>query len=195
MSMDDVTKYTTALDQNPEDVPAYLGRAAAYYAQGYFQQALEDYDRAIGLIIKLKANALIGAGDLQGALDVLSQAIAANPNDALCYLSRGIALSTMGNNQQAVDDFNTALTIDPNNAAAYHNRGIAFAALGDVAQALADYDAALSLNPNDPMVYYNKGVAHKQAGDYQQFVEAFKVAAQLGFEQAQKFLIDAGIPF
>lgn len=193
--MDDVTKYSTALEQNPEDIASYLGRAEAYAAQGYYQQAIEDYDRVIGLINKLKAGALMAAGDLQGALDVFTQAIALNPSDALSYLSRGIALSTMGNNQQAVEDFNTTLSLDPNNPAAYHNRGIVFSALGDYAQAVADYDAALALNPNDPMVYYNKGIAHKQAGDYQQFVEAFKVAAQLGFDQAQKFLTDAGIPF
>ena len=195
MSMDDVTKFSTTLEQNPEDIPSYLGRAEAYSAQGYFQQATEDYDHVIGLVNKLKANALMAAGDLQGALEVFTQAIALNPNDALSYLSRGIALSTMGNNQQAVEDFNTALTLNPNDPSAYHNRGIVFSALGDYAQAVADYDAALALNPNDPMVYYNKGIAHKQGGDYQQFVEAFKIAAQLGFDQAQKFLTDAGIPF
>lgn len=126
MSMDDVTRFTTALEQNPEDIPSYLGRAEAYSAQGYFQQAIEDYDRVIGLINKHKANALMSAGDLQGALDVFTQAITLNPNDAMSYLSRGIALSTMGNNQQAVEDFNAALTLNPNDAAAYHNRGIAF---------------------------------------------------------------------
>ena len=193
MSMDDVTRFTTAIEQNPEDIASWLGRAASYYEQGYFQQALEDYDHVIGLVNKLKANALMGSGDLQGALDVFSQAIALNPSDALSYLSRGIALSSMGNNQQAVEDFNAALGLNPNDAAAYHNRGIAFAALGDYAQAIADYDAALAINPNDAMVYHNKGIAYKQAGDYQQFIEAFKIAAQLGFDQAQKFLSDAGI--
>ncbi len=195
MSMDDVTKYTTTIEQNPEDISAWLGRATAYYGQGYFQQALEDYDHVIALVNKFKANALMAAGDLQGALDIFTQAIALNPNDALSYLSRGIALSTMGNNQQAIEDFNAALSLNPNDPAAYHNRGIAFAALGDYAQAIADYDAALALNPNDAMVYHNKGIAYKQAGDYQQFIEAFKYAAQLGFDQAQKFLTDAGIPF
>jgi tetratricopeptide (TPR) repeat protein len=195
MSMDEVTRLTAAIDQNPEDVAAFLGRAGAYVALGYYQQAIEDYNHAAGLVNKLKANALLAAGDLQGALDVFNQALAANPNDALSYLSRGIALSTMGNNQQAIDDFNAALGLNPNDAVAYHNRGIACSALGDYAQAIADYDAALALNPNDPMVYYNKGIAHKQAGDYQQFIEAFKIAAQMGFEQAQKFLIDAGIPY
>ncbi|MDI6740127.1 MAG: tetratricopeptide repeat protein [Candidatus Edwardsbacteria bacterium] len=195
MSMDDVTRFTTVLEQNPEDIPSYLGRAAAYAEQGYFQQAIEDYDRAVGLINKLKAGALMAAGDLQGALDIFTQAIALNPNDALSYLSRGIALSSMGNNQQAVEDFNAALSLNPNDPAVYHNRGIAFSASGDYAQAIADYDASLSLYPNDPMVYYNKGIAFKLAGDYQQFVEAFKIAAQMGFDQAQKFLADAGIPY
>ena len=195
MSMDDVTKLTTAIEQNPEDIAAWLGRAAAYYEQGYFQQALEDYDHVIALVNKFKANALMAAGDLQGALDVFTQAITLNPNDAMTYVSRGVALSSMGNNQQAVDDFNTALGLNPNDPAAYHNRGIAFAALGDYAQAIADYDAALAINPNDAMVYHNKGIAYKQAGDYQQFIEAFKYAAQLGFDQAQKFLTDAGIPW
>jgi tetratricopeptide (TPR) repeat protein len=72
----------------------YSLRATAYAKQGNFEQALEDYDRAIrahgGLywIHALRASALYATGSEQGALDSLNDAIDLAPDNPLLFNAR-----------------------------------------------------------------------------------------------------------
>ena len=83
------------------------------------------------------------------ALDLLNKAIELNPNDAINYNNRGVALYKLGRYQQAVKDFNQAIRLDPNDLYAYNNRGNAYYELGKKNRACDDWRKACDLGNCD----------------------------------------------
>jgi tetratricopeptide (TPR) repeat protein len=76
---------------------AYLDRGIAYGNQGKQDEAISDYDEAIGL----------------------------DPSNALAYLARGIAYGNQGKIDEPIIDYDEAIGLDPSNALAYVRRGTA----------------------------------------------------------------------
>ena len=130
-----------------------------------YQQALENYDRAIQL----------------------------NPNEAVAYIFRGVAYYELGNYQQAIKDYDRAIQLDPNRARAYHYRGSAFSSLGNYQQAIKDYDRAIELDPKLAMAYSSRGFSYWELGQIKAAQSDLRVAARLGFNPAQEFLNTKGI--
>ena len=44
-----IANYTKAIDINPMDVEAYIGRGGVHFTLGRFKQAIENFDQAIRL--------------------------------------------------------------------------------------------------------------------------------------------------
>ena len=68
-----------------EAVRTHLGRGRACLNKGKYDDAIEDYDKAIALA----------------------------PNDAIAYYNRGVAYYEKGDKEQAIADFRKALEINP----------------------------------------------------------------------------------
>jgi len=83
--------------------------------------------------------------DHMKALDLLNRAIELNPNDAINYNNRGVALYKLGRYQQAIKDFNRAIHLDPNDLYAYNNRGNAYYELEKKNRACNDWRKACDL--------------------------------------------------
>lgn len=99
----------------------HLGRAAGYFAQKRYQEAIPDFDEAIRL----------------------------NPNSAQAFYGRGNAYLATRQYVRAIQDFDRAISLAPKDSRAYSNRCAAHAMLGKLERAIADCDRALQLNPND----------------------------------------------
>jgi tetratricopeptide (TPR) repeat protein len=97
---------------------AYTYRGIGYARLRQFQQAIADFDAAIGL----------------------------DPNAALAVNGRGLVYLPLNQHQRAIADFDRALAIDPNLVAAYGNRGLVNERLGRTQAAIRDHQAALRLN-------------------------------------------------
>jgi len=104
-------------------------------------------------------------GDIEGAINDFSTAIAFEPGFAMAYNNRGIARYVIGDFDGALSDYNRCIALNPRLAVAYNNRGLVNRAIGDIEAALADYDKAIALNPNFAMAYYNRGIAQYLKGD------------------------------
>ena len=94
--------------------------------------------------------------DHMKALDLLNRAIELNPNDAINYNNRGVALYKLGRYQQAIKDFNRAIHFDPNDLYAYNNRGNAFYELGKKNRACDDWQKACDLGNCDGLNWAKK---------------------------------------
>ena len=94
--------------------------------------------------------------DHMKALDLLNRAIELNPNDAINYNNRGVALYKLGRYQQAIKDFNRAIHLDPNDLYAYNNRGNAFYELGKTNRACDDWRKACDLGNCDGLNWAKK---------------------------------------
>jgi tetratricopeptide (TPR) repeat protein len=92
-----------------------------------------------GGVVKL-ADALAGAGDYDGAVQVLDEAIGMNPKyAAVAYNQRGNLHYTKGEYDLAVNDYAQAIAQQPDYAIAYANRAGAYLA-GERDRAINDCD-------------------------------------------------------
>jgi lipoprotein NlpI len=82
----------------PKDTKFYIDRGIAYEEKGQFDQAVDDFTKALEMGSK----------------------------DAVVYYHRGIGYVNQGQYSWAIDDFNKALEIDPKNAGAYYYRGVTY---------------------------------------------------------------------
>ena len=80
------------------DVKTYINRAQTNYNQGNYDQAIYNYTMALKI----------------------------NPNDAICFNSRGNAYYSKSKYGKAISDYDKAIKINTNYAAAFHNRAVAY---------------------------------------------------------------------
>jgi tetratricopeptide (TPR) repeat protein len=111
--------------------------------------------------------AALNAGDWQGAIANLSQAIRLDPRIDNAYVYRGAAKYSTGDYQGAITDINQALAINPRSELAYVSRGMARRAMGDYQGAVADYNQALSINSKSDNAYACQGEVRFFLGEYQ----------------------------
>ncbi len=116
-----IADYTKAIESNPKDTDAIIGRGAAKLAKG----------------------------DLDGAIADYSTVIASKPNDADAYIGRGSVKRAKGDLDGASADYNKAIALNPNDGDAYDARSYLNYTKGDLEGAMADYDKAIQLNPRD----------------------------------------------
>ncbi len=102
--------------------------------QGYL--LLKDFEDAINSLRKAVENqdsvqnlcilgdALMEAGDMSGALQVLNQAIARDPNNVMGHTTLGHCHMRMGRYQSAIVCYDHAVNLDSRNPMTYNNRGV-----------------------------------------------------------------------
>ncbi|MGH8290516.1 MAG: tetratricopeptide repeat protein [Steroidobacteraceae bacterium] len=163
---------TESLDHNV--LPLYersflfANRAQAYFALGYKQRALEDYDVAVKSAYLLPANerfplfasradAYFALGYKQRALDDYNAAIKSAPHDAALYYNRGVVFVAQANYTAALQDFDIALKFDSKFVPALRQRAKIYAVRGDLTGALADYSEAIRLQPKTAALWSDRG--------------------------------------
>lgn len=120
------------------------------------------------------------AKDYNGAIELHTEAITLNPNNALAYYGRAYAYSELKDYRRVIEDcskavqFNSSRLVD-----AYNNRGEAYRKLGDYALAIADYNKALELNPNYYRAYNNRAIAYLRLKNYEQAFADYEKALQI----------------
>jgi tetratricopeptide (TPR) repeat protein len=85
-----------------------------------------------------QGRALLAQRNFQGAIDVLTRAIALKPNFALALNARGFAYYMLKKIEPALADLNKAIQLDPNYVNAYRNRSIVLQQAGQTKAAEDD---------------------------------------------------------
>ena len=187
--------YKKSLDLDPDDAHVYNNMGVAYKNKGDHDKAIEYCQKAI----ELKPDnaepynnmgiAYGGKGDHDKATECFLKAIKLKPDYAEAYNNMGNAYDNKGDHDKAIECYLKAIELKPDYANAYCNMGIAYG------QGKRDYDKAIEycqkaidLKPDFAMAYYNMGMAYGLNGNEKKAIECIKTAAQLGNEEAQKFL-------
>ncbi len=121
-------------------------QAERHLEEGEYEEAVEDYDRAL----------------------------AADPEDIKNWCNRGYALARLGEYEKAIASFESALALDPGNAWAWCVKGITLGVLGEYDQALGCIDRALALNPEYVGAWMAKGDIYKRVGAYKKALACFE---------------------
>ncbi|CAH9104743.1 unnamed protein product [Cuscuta europaea] len=100
-------------------------------------------------ILKCKAVAAFYKGNLNEAIDHLTEAILLNPISAILYATRGNMFVKLKKPNAAIRDANAALQINPDSAKGYKVRGIARAMLGLWEEAASDLHVASKIDFDD----------------------------------------------
>ncbi|MEN9518542.1 MAG: hypothetical protein RLZZ381_1130, partial [Cyanobacteriota bacterium] len=177
--------YNQFLEQNPNNIDAYYGRAKSYYSLKQYQLAINDFNEIIKLnpnyinVYALRGLAYYDQKNYPEALADFNQAIDLDPNSFYAYNNRGRVYLEQKNYPQALANFNQAIDLDPNSFHAYRNRGLVHYEQKNYPQALADFNQAIDLNPDFADTYNDRGRIYLEQKNYPQALANFNQAIDL----------------
>jgi len=135
------------LVDNGELATAYKNRGNAYDDKGQYEQALEDFDRAV----------------------------ATNPQDSDAFNSRGTTFTALGRYELAVRDFDEAVRLNPASGPPLGNRCFAKAMLGILESALADCNEALRVKQKYPGAYFSRALVYMKLKRYDAAIDDYSL--------------------
>lgn len=150
-----IARITAADKSEPLNYVLYYYRATALEKTGDQQQALIDYQKALGLKPDFSlALANIGRlqakmGNYQKAIESYKKALEAGLTDVLSLYNYGVCLINVSDNAGAKTVFEKLLTIDPNYPDAHYQLGIICLGLGDMAKAKEYLGKFIELDPEN----------------------------------------------
>lgn len=118
-----------------------------------------------------RATRLLNAGDVDGAIADLNEAIRLDPKLAAAYANRGLIYAQRRDQARAMADYDAALALGAGKSA-YTNRGNLFMSMGQHERAVADYQAALKLQPLASLTLINLAIAYREMGRYEESLRA-----------------------
>ena len=120
-------------------------------------------------------------GDLNGAVQLYTEAINLNPNNAAAYTWRGNALGNLQNIQGALMDLGRAVQLDRSDSVAYLGLGIAYYTTGAYAQAISALNSAIQLDANSGRAYYARAACFRAVGRYAEASQDDATVQRLGY--------------
>ena len=123
-----------------------------------------------------QARALHQQGQLEAALALYAEVLAAHPDSAEAHYRRANVLKDQGGLDAAVAGYDQAISLKPDYAHALCNRAVVLGQLQRVPEALASYDRAIAVDPTDALAQCNRAMLLVATGQ--------KDAALQGFDNA-----------
>jgi tetratricopeptide (TPR) repeat protein len=118
-------------------------------------------------------------GDPDRAIEYLSRAIALDGQNPRTFNSRAVAYLNIGKLPEAEEDLTTALRQNPNFADAHNNMGSLHYRQGDYQKAIASYTLAVDNQPNCVEAILNRGMASRKLFNFEDAFEDFRRAMLL----------------
>ncbi len=153
-----ISLFTQAIGIDLEEHKGKLNLETVYYYRGFSHLAL---------------------GEIQIALEDLSQAISINGSNADFFSVRGNIYIQTENYELAFEDHNRAIELNPNEAGFYINRGNVYSYLEEFDQAIEAYNQAIALNSELALAYMNRGVVYSKQGKQEIALKDFNSAIEL----------------
>ncbi|MFM6453747.1 MAG: tetratricopeptide repeat protein [Planktothrix sp.] len=196
-----VTSFSNALGLDNDFSEAYAQRGFAYFNLGNFEDALDNFNKAISgskpqfkdhiknpktyvdpLI--LRGYFYLKTGNYKAAFTDFTEAIKRNPEVYQSYLNRAVVYLVNLDYTNAIKDLDMAIKKDLNSQDALLMRGSINAELGKYKNAISDFKEVIDLNLSQKQVhpkslteaYYKKGLAELNLGNYEAAIKSFNEA-------------------
>jgi serine/threonine protein kinase len=121
----------------------------------------------------------LNAKRYQEALLAFEQAIQLDPNDAVIYNGKGLALSNLNRYGEALIAYEQAVQLNPGFENAYINKAYALYKLRRHPEALTACERAIQLGPNNASFYNLKGLILSDLNRYGEALAAYEQAIRL----------------
>ncbi len=154
--------YDSALSMDPQQVPAWAGKADALYNLGRFEQALMTLDRARALdphsgeLVRSRGFVLLALHRSTEALSTFQTAHQLGGDEAKVWNGQAAALYQLGRLREARRASKRALDLAPDQMDAWNTLGVICNAMKKYQAALAAFDRALQLDPQNAKTWTNK---------------------------------------
>ncbi|HUY78217.1 MAG TPA: tetratricopeptide repeat protein [Ktedonobacterales bacterium] len=173
--------FQRATQEAPESFDAWIGYALSQYQMGWFSDARDSFDHALGLtegrsIVAWngKANALYAQQEYEKALTTYEQAITRQPTYAIAWSGKGNALRKLKLYDEAKVAHQEARRLSPNNLAIICNYGILLCEAQQYDEARYLYDQALASHPDNVELWCGKADALFGLKKYPQAQTAYR---------------------
>ena len=191
---DAVKVLTRAIQAEPKFLNAYIARGFALSRMGKLEQALNEYEKVLGLsannavALCNKGFCLYKMGKLDDALVCMNRAHELDPERPDFLANRAEVLLKLGQTDRALEDANTSIAFDDTDADPYITRADALMQKKRVKEALKDYSKAISLNP-DPVhmfhpegeSYYKRAQIYNELGNREAAARDMQTSRTLGY--------------
>ena len=186
-------QYVVALE--PDDMNGISNLGSAYMLIGNFAAGAAAYQRAIDIEPTKNAYSNLGmmhyySGNLDAAIENLTNALELQPNDHLARSNLGDALWIAGREDEARQEFKkaetmveSALRVNPNDPFSMMDLAWIFAMLDKPDDARALMDRARGLAPDDPYTHYIDALVFLRTGDKDAALAALESAADKGYSR------------
>lgn len=168
--------WLTHLDENGNDTPPVIlehlmteERAANIpeflnVVPGSVEKLVDQFSEGGNYHYRVAKN-LVRYGDLEGALEALSRAVDAQPDNPDVYLERGALYSQLNNNDMATKDFEKAIDVAPQDFRGPFNLSLVKEFTGDLPGAVNAINKAIELNPKNYHVLGKRALLKQKLGD------------------------------
>lgn len=126
-----------------------------------------------------QANEAALKNDLPGALDLLQQALAKDPESGAAYLMLAKLYYSMGDLEKASDAISKALERGPHQPEFLYVQGKILEKQGKMDEALAAFAETTLINPRESDAYFEMGAVYQQRNDRPRAIAAYKKAVEL----------------
>ena len=177
---DAISNFTQALKVDSLHIPAVIGMARAYFAQGETNRALQLLMKAEQFapnnpdIYSLEGEILAVNNQDARAAQAFTKALTLAPGRTADLLNRARLLIKNKRFDLAGADLNAVLAVQPNLAEALHLRAMALRAASQLDAALTDHDLAVATEPNNPLYALERGVTLLNLKRYEQAIRDFE---------------------
>jgi tetratricopeptide (TPR) repeat protein len=170
-----IAQLTKLLDQDPDDMRAYLALGGVYASKQDFRNAADVYDKAVGRLKILSAsdwNVFYQRGiayerlkEWPKAEPNFRKALELYPNQPQVMNYLGYSWVDMGMNlDEAMDLIRKAVDLRPSDGYIVDSLGWAYYRLGKFDDAVRELERAVSLKPDDPVLNDHLGDAYWRDG-------------------------------
>ncbi|MGH9747995.1 MAG: tetratricopeptide repeat protein [Candidatus Acidiferrales bacterium] len=120
--------------------------------------------------------------DFAGAIDLLQQALAKDPNSGAAYSMMAKLYYSAGDTDRASDAIGKALERGPHQPDFLYVQGKIFEKQGKLDEALASFEQTTLINPKESDAFFEMGAIYQQKNDRTRAAAAYKKAVELAPE-------------
>jgi len=167
----DIVWDTKDIQKHPSDHSLFCRRAETFTKLEIYQQAINDYSKAIALDSKDdsalfgRASAFAALKQYDKAIPDYTECIKLYPEGVAAYVDRGLCYKNLKQYPKALIDYETAISHNENDSLALDNMAALHSILGDHQRAITEYEKAFKIN-DDAARYYNRGLEYLALGNY-----------------------------
>ncbi len=186
--------YQNVIRLQPENYWAWHDLGKVLEGAQRFEEAIEAFDRAVHLkpnfqlavesrrrlLAQLKnVDTLYHLQHYDDAIASCDDSIAENPDDALSWLMRGMALENQGRYESAIHSYDRVVQIQPEDYLAWFKRGSVLQQLQRYEEAIECYDKVVEFQPDNYWAWHDRGVVLEELQQYEEALLSFERAVQV----------------